>query len=106
MSVTREVRSGDWLVRLDLAGQVLRLEVPEFFVSRSRRKVDGEPLLPTLPTTDAGPVSAAALLLKGKRFDDGLYAAAELAAQQGAGRFPGKASLLRSLAATLAAEAE
>jgi hypothetical protein len=50
-----------------------------------------------------GPVSAAALLQKAKQFDDGLFAAVELAAQQGAGRFAGKATLLRSLAATLAA---
>jgi hypothetical protein len=35
-------------------------------------------------------------------FDDRLYAAMELAAQHGAGRFTGKATLLRSLAATLA----
>jgi hypothetical protein len=103
MAVIREVPSGDWLIRLDLAGQVLRLEVPESFVGWGRWGVNNEPLLPTLPTTDAGPVSAAILLLKTKQFDDGLYAAAELAAQQGAGRFPGKASLLRSLAATLAA---
>jgi hypothetical protein len=46
-------------------------------------------------------VSAATLLLKAKQFDDGLYAAVELAAQRGAGRFAGKATLLRSLAATL-----
>jgi hypothetical protein len=105
MSVTREVPSGDWLIRLDLAGQVLRLEVPEYLIGRSRQEVDGEPLLPTLPTTDVGPASAAALLLKAKQFDDGLHAAVEFAAHQGAGRFPGKASLLRSLAATLAAEA-
>jgi hypothetical protein len=52
---------------------------------------------------DAGPVSAATLLLKAKQFDDGLYAAVELAVQQGAGRFAGKSGLLRSLADTLAA---
>ena len=103
MSVTREVRSDDWLIRLDLAGQVLRLEVPESFVGWGGRRVNSEPLLPTLPTADTGPVSAAALLLKAKQFDDGLYAAADLAAQRGAGRFAGKAALLRSLAETLAA---
>ena len=58
---------------------------------------------PVLPRTEGGPVSAATLLLKAKQFDDGLYAAVELAAQQGAGRFPGNAVLLSSLAATLAA---
>jgi hypothetical protein len=89
MSVTREVSSDDWLIRLDPAGQVLRLEVPESYVGWGRGEGNREPLLPMLPTTDAGPVSAATLLLKAKQFDDGLYAAAELAAQQGAGRLPG-----------------
>src|SRR5262249_41654080 len=60
---------------------------------------DNEPLLPTPPVSDAGPVSAATLLLKAKQFDDGLHAAVELAAQQGAGRFPGKMTWLQSLAA-------
>jgi hypothetical protein len=48
-------------------------------------------------------MSAATLLLKAKQFDDGVYAAAEIAAQRGAGRFAGKATLLRSLAVTLTA---
>ena len=90
---------GDLGLPLLEEGQVLRLEIPEFVVVGGRREGDGEDLMPTLPTADAGPVSAAALLLKAKHFDDGLYAAVELAAQDGAGRFPGKSSLLRSLAA-------
>ena len=40
--------------------------------------------------------------MKAKQFDDRLYAAVELAAQQGAGRFAGKAMLLASMAGTLA----
>jgi hypothetical protein len=97
MTVTREVSQSDWRVRLDLSNQVLRLEIPEFILGYGK---EGE-LLPTLPA-DGGPVSAAALLMKAKQVDDGLYAAVELAAQQGLGRHPGKASLLKSLAATLA----
>src|SRR5262245_37429048 len=99
MSVLREVHADGWCVRLDLQSQVLHIEVPELIDGRP----GGEPLLPTLPLDD-GPVSAATLLWKAKLFDDGLYAGVELAAQQGAGHFVGKATLLRSLAKTLAEE--
>ena len=37
-----------------------------------------------------------------KQFDDGLYAAVDLAAQRGAGRYPGKTDLLTRLARALA----
>ncbi|MGL4553208.1 MAG: hypothetical protein ACRC33_18745 [Gemmataceae bacterium] len=88
MSATREVTAGGWRVRLDPSRQVLRLEVPE--------TAGRPPLSPVLPPGEDGPSSAATLLLKAKRFDDRLFAAVELAAQRG------KATLLRSLAATLA----
>jgi hypothetical protein len=105
MTTTREVHADGWCVRLDLGCQVLRLEVPEAVGDRRRGggRHGGPPLAPVLPVAAGSAVSAATLLLKAKQFDDGLYAAVELAAQQGAGRFPGKATLLRSLAATLAA---
>jgi hypothetical protein len=103
MPVTRDVHADGWCVRLDLTRQVLALEAPEFtFGPRPEGEGAGR-LLPTPPAADSGPVSAATLLLKAKQFDDGLYAAVELAAQHGAGRFAGKAAWLRSLAATLAA---
>jgi hypothetical protein len=102
MSILREVHADAWRVRLDMSRQVLRLEVPEFYWHHGGRRPAETPLLPTLPLTLDGPVSAATLLLKAKQFDDGLYAAVDLAAQHGAGRFAGKATLLRSLAATLA----
>jgi hypothetical protein len=103
MPATRVVHADGWCVRLDLCRQVLALEVPEFIIGR---RPDGEgagPLLSMPPAADSGAVSAATLLLKAKQFDDGLYAAVDLAAQHGAGRFAGKAALLRSLAATLTA---
>lgn len=105
MTPSREVHADGWCVRLDLGRQVLRLEVPEAVTDwhDGRRQSAGPPLLPTLPLTTEGPLSAATLLLKAKQFDDRLHAAVELAAQHGAGRFAGKAVLLRSLAATLAA---
>jgi hypothetical protein len=96
MTVTREVRNDDWCVRLDLDPQVLRLEVPQDVVSFDPGGTEDSPLSPTLPRSDSGPVSAATLLLKAKQFDDGLYAAVELAAQ------PNKAALLTSLAEALA----
>jgi hypothetical protein len=94
-SVIREAHVGGWCIRLDLDRQVLRLEASD---------VEGPPaLLPVLPCPKGGAVSAAALLFKAKQFDDGLLAAAELATQRGAGRFPGKAALLRTLAEALIA---
>jgi hypothetical protein len=105
MSIIREIHAGDWCVRLDIGRQVLRLEIPEAVADwrhRGRRQA-GPPLSPLLPLTADGPVSAATLLLKSKQFDDRLYAAVELAAQNGAGRFTGKAWLLRTLAESLAA---
>jgi hypothetical protein len=96
MPALREVHADGWRVRLDLTHQILCLETPEHDRSPA-------PLLPAAPPSKDGPVSAATLLLKAKHFDDGLYAAVDLAAQHGAGRFPGKSALLRSLAATLSA---
>ena len=57
--------------------------------------------LPTLPGT-TGMVPAGLLAQKAKQFDDGLYAAVELAAEQGAGTFAGKAAMLRAVAAPIA----
>lgn len=101
MPVTREVHAGGWCVRLDLSRQVLGLDAPRINLPGA-----GSPgaLLPTPPLLEHSPVSAAALLLKAKQFDDGLYAAVELAAQRGAGHFVGKAALLRSLVAALPAD--
>ncbi len=105
MSPTREIHADGWCVRLDIGHQILRLEIPEAVIdwNRGRRKSASPPVSPILPLTADGPVSAATLLLKAKQFDDRLFAAVELAAQEGVGRFPGKASLLRSLATTLSA---
>lgn len=90
MPVIREVHADPWCIRLDLAAQVLRLEI----------EVD-DWLVPVPPSVQYGPVSAATLMHKAKQFDDRLYAAVELAAQQGAGHFAGKSALLRQLASAL-----
>jgi hypothetical protein len=94
MVANKVIEAEGWRVQLDLETQILRLDVPEWAMGES----DDAPLSPTLPATSDNLVSAAALLLKAKQFDDGLYAAVDLAAQQGAGRFVGKVSLLQSLA--------
>jgi hypothetical protein len=103
VTIIREVHANGWCVRLDVTRQVLRLEVPEpepeWHCGRWRTTVP--PLLPLLPFRADDPVSAATLLSKAKQFDDGLFAAVELAAHQGRGRLTGKAKLLRCLAAAL-----
>ena len=73
---------------IDLSPQVLWIEAkPESSLEQvPRTKLVG---------IKNGFVSAAALFQKAKQFDDGLYAAVELAAQNGAGRFSGKAQLLK-----------
>src|SRR5262249_5600044 len=64
---------------------------------------DELPLSATLAQfSGAGTVSAALLAQKAKQFDDGLYAAVEVAAQQGAGQITGKRALLNRLAKVLA----
>jgi hypothetical protein len=114
--VIREIESQGYRVRLDLSAQVLTLAIPEtdreqvFSVAeavKAGRLVRGKPeveeeILPTpLTAVGKGLVPAGVLVQKAKQFDDGLYAAVELAAQQGAGAFAGKASLLRRLVAEL-----
>lgn len=60
-------------------------------------------LLPTpADIEDCQFASAGLLVLKSKVFDDGLYAAVELAAQKGIGKFAGKESLFQALAAHFA----
>lgn len=95
----REIVTDGWRVRLDTAGQVLAVEVPEF--DGRYRADDEERVIPVLPPPGDGPVSAATLILKAKQFDDGLMAAAELAAQRGIDRFAGKANFLSALAGAL-----
>jgi hypothetical protein len=99
MEHIREFTDDGYDIQLDVSQQVLGLDIPE----EARWSNEERPLLPTLPRRfPSGFVSAAALALKAKQFDDGLYAAAELAAQNGAGCFPGKVLWLTTLARNLA----
>jgi hypothetical protein len=102
----RIVIADGFRVELDLTRQVLAIHAPD---RETDYRLDGEadaveaPLSATLDTIDpTQPVSASVLAQKAKVFDDGLYAAAEVAAQEGAGRHTGKAGLLRSLGRALA----
>jgi hypothetical protein len=96
--MTREVREKEYLIRLDLTRQVLRVSIPEQTVIGEKAGTVEEPLHPTL--RDILPeafVPVSVLVQKAKQFDDGLYAAVDIAAQKGAGSFAGKAALLGGL---------
>lgn len=103
---------GNYTAQLDLTHQVLGLEILEEI------KFGGSPrgssvetsvfagladLLPAFTTVGQRLfVSASMLAQKAKQFDDGLYAAVGLAAQEGTDDFAGKKALLERLAAELA----
>jgi hypothetical protein len=101
---TRVVVAGQgYRVELDLSEQVLLLSVPKEREGGFSTGTVEASISPTL--ADIGSerfVSASVLAQKAKQFDDGLYASVELAAEQGLGRFPGKAKLLRNLVRALA----
>ena len=102
----REVRSGEYTVRLDLTGQVLGLLAPQDIAFGERGREVEVPLHASLAEiADDDFVSASVLAAKAKQFDDGLFAAAELAAQTGLGDFAGKEKLLATLAKQLASGA-
>jgi hypothetical protein len=103
----RQITVNGFHIGLDLSSQMLSLRI------RDARGLGGDsdpefeaPIAPTLSGAENGNfVSASMLAMKAKQFDDGLYAAVELAAQQGVGVPPlGKAYLLRSLAKSLIAD--
>jgi len=101
---TREFNDQGYQVRLDLSRQVLRMSIPPEVTYG--RNPEG-PLSPTLDAPGRGSfVSGSMMAQKAKQFDDGLYAAVELAAQDGAGRFDGKSALLQSLARALVANGD
>ena len=84
---------GGFRVELDRTHQILRLECQEesaFGDGLAATLADGFSIRPSF-------VSASMLAQKAKQFDDGLYAAVELAAQEGAGSFRGKKWLLNTL---------
>ena len=97
-------KSGEYRAHLDCSEQVLGIDVS---VGDGWSGESGEAeLLPTFPAAKGSMiVSASQLAQKAKIFDDGLYAAVDLAAQQGVGSLMGKKALLRRLLARLAPHA-
>ncbi|MCK4304604.1 MAG: hypothetical protein KAY24_10245 [Candidatus Eisenbacteria sp.] len=109
--LVRTVEARGYRVQLDLSTQVLSFEIPKDrgpllwegdITSTPREKAVEAPIRPTLSDMRSGILSASILAQKAKQFDDGLYAAVELAAQNGAGDFVGKAHLLRMVANAIA----
>lgn len=107
----RTVAHDSLTIELDLSKQVLAIHAPvekvdPFFSSFGGAPNSTEPpLSPRLDRTMVDPrkpMSAAVLAQKAKLFDDGLYAAVDLALQQGAGRQMGKVALLALLGNALA----
>jgi hypothetical protein len=105
----RTVIRGRYKVELDLTSQVLAVKAPidrdvDFNYREDFKRGSAEARLnPTLDWTDMTPIlSASVLAQKAKIFDDGLYAAVEVAAQNGTRQHAGKASLLSSLSRALA----
>jgi hypothetical protein len=109
--LVRLVEAEGYRIELDLSTQVLALDIPKDIgmlewdaapLDASRPRTTEAPISPTLEALRPGFVSASILAQKAKQFDDGLYAAVDLAAQNGAGDFPGKRALLSTLATPLA----
>ena len=95
----RKIGAGWFKVTLDISKQVLRIDIPE---DRSQGSGFGRveaPIHARLSTARrwGGFTSAAFLGLKAKQFDDGLYAAVELAADLGHGTYPSMTWLLARL---------
>ena len=99
----REVRQDGFTVRLDLSNQVLAVDAP---IDKEREPKRAEPDLAPVPVLFDGFVSASVLSQKAKLFDDVLYAAVELAAQEGKGAFPSKVRFLRDWAKAALSAAE
>ena len=88
-------------VRIDLGPQILSVECPEDVTWDAAQAEP--PLSKTIgPLRQGRFVSASVLAQKAKLFDDGLFAAVELAAQGGQGKCAGKARLLEKVAQRLA----
>ena len=76
--VTRDLRGDSWHIQLDLTPQVLSLAIPK----ETTWNEGEDELAPTCDGLANGFISASMLAIHAKLFDDGLYAAVELAAQR------------------------
>lgn len=107
----RTVTTDGFNVELDLSNQLLAITTPkdidwdfDFYSDGDFRSGPADaPLRATLgQINETAVLSASVLVQKAKIFDDGLYAAVEVAAQEGAGGHAGRATLLGSLGRALA----
>ncbi|MDF0668152.1 MAG: hypothetical protein P0119_19075 [Nitrospira sp.] len=107
----RTAISDTFKVELDLSTQVLAIQAPEeqdFWGSfgsdevQQRAETRLYPILDLNTICPTAPMSAAVLAQKSKIFDEGLFAAIEVAVQDGGGRHAGKAALIASLGRVLA----
>jgi hypothetical protein len=97
------VTAGKYRIELDPSTQVLNIDVPKMVITGNAAEGNETPILPRLPFDHPDKfLSAAVLAQKAKQFDDGLYAAVELAAESGLGDFPGKKALLQTICTALA----
>lgn len=98
--------AGSFEITLDISQQVLDVTVPLDKGYSYRGDSQDVPLYRSF--TEANPrgdfTPAAALALKAKQFDDGLYAAMEMASDSGLDHFPGKREFLLNLLKGLSAE--
>ena len=90
--------TGRYTLQLDLSKQKLLLDIADY--SENTSFSEEEPVL--YPTLEGAIrpnsfISASIISAKAKQFDDGLYAAVEIAAQEGTGNFDGKKVLLANI---------
>jgi hypothetical protein len=95
-AVVRETVIDGHRVKIDMTAQVISLVIPEDRSFGETREKAEPPLSPTIAQAMGYGhfVSASVLAAKAKQFDDGLYAAADLAAQNGCGSYTGKKAML------------
>jgi hypothetical protein len=100
MGILRVEETGGYKLQLDLESQVLQLDIApddDGYKSDHKSRECESVISPTQTALSTSLVSGAMMAQKAKQFDDGLYAAVDLAAQSGAGSFRGKAVLLKTL---------
>jgi hypothetical protein len=103
-----EAQSGTYEITLDTSQQVLQITVPNDTGYVRSGESPEAPLYPSFAEAnlDATFTSAAALALKAKQFDDGLYACVEMAADTGLDRFPGRKNFLIALLSKVSADSD
>jgi hypothetical protein len=99
-AATRVVNAQGYEVTLDISHQILQIAV-----TQSEEKPGSIALAPSLAGMDLSEsdfAPAAVLALKAKQFDDGLYAAVEVAADAGLNHFPDRKTFLLGMLKALA----